>query len=88
MLRLFDDAHDLVHAVGDAVGDAGVVPPVHTTPLSAKLPGTGLDALFQVPPKPKFVVTPVPRAAFHAALVTVTSDPDWLTVPFHSCVTV
>jgi hypothetical protein len=59
-------------ANGDTDGDAVPTPPVQATPLSAKAAGTGLAALFQLPPKPKFVVAPLPMAEFQPPLETVT----------------
>src|SRR5262245_58796902 len=42
-------------------GVVGVTPPVHVTPLTAKLVGAGLLLLFQVPLKPNEVEAFVPR---------------------------
>jgi hypothetical protein len=52
-----------------------------------KADGSGLlDPL--VPLNPKLAVPPVPRAPFQSTLLTVTAEPDWLSVPFHSWVMV
>jgi hypothetical protein len=62
---------EVCDGLGDAVGDGdrvglgafdvggAVTPPVQVTPLSAKLDGTGLEVLFQLPLNPKLALPPV-----------------------------
>jgi hypothetical protein len=70
---------------GASPGSGGFsVPPVQAVPLSAKPDGV---AAAPVALKPKEAVPPVAIAPFQEALRTVTAGPDWVTLPFHSCVT-
>jgi hypothetical protein len=73
--------------VGLEPGAVGSTLPVHETPLSAKLAGTGFAAPVSEPPKPNEAEPPVPMAPFQPVFATVTSAPAWFTVPFHSWVT-
>ena len=78
--------------VGGAVvgGGVGVVVtlPVQVTPLTVKAVGT-LLVVVQLPLKPMPVsVAPVAMLPLYDMLVTRTAEPDWLTVPFHSWVTI
>jgi len=57
------------------------------TPLRAKVVGIGL-AVVQVPRNPKPMLPPLGMEAFQPTLLTLTCDPDWVTVPFHAWVTV
>src|SRR5688500_4192045 len=59
--------------VGLEPGAVGSTVPVHGTPLSAKVPGTGFAALVSEPPKPNEVEAPVPSVPFQVAFATVTS---------------
>src|SRR6185312_11987733 len=61
--------------------------PVQVTPLSVKEAGAGFEPVHE-PLKPNDAVPLVAIALFQAALRTVTVEPDWVTVPFHSWVTV
>src|SRR4051794_31230089 len=69
----------------DADGEDVETAPVHAVPLSAKSVGAGLDPV-QEPLNPSAVLAPLPRLPFQAALTTLTCAPDWLAVPFQSCV--
>jgi hypothetical protein len=62
--------------------------PVHTVPFRVNEAGTGLLEPLTLPLNPKLAVPPVASAAFQATLATRTSAPDWLSVPFQSCVMV
>jgi hypothetical protein len=61
---------------------------LQTVPLSEKVAGTALLVPVMEALKPKLVPPLVGMLPFQLAFVTVTSAPDWLTVPFHSWVMV
>lgn len=73
--------------MGVGLGEGWPVAPVQVTPLSAKLAGAGLLALFHEPLNPKLVLALVARLPFQLTLLAVTCAPLWVTAAFHAWVT-
>src|SRR5687767_6280286 len=71
---------------GPGGGGGGAVP-VQAVPLTAKLVGAGLLALFHEPLNPKLTLALVATPPFQPTLRAVICDPLWLTVAFHAWVT-
>jgi hypothetical protein len=89
------------YAAGGVVGVAGAgaglvrvgageaeAAPVQVVPLSVKLAGAGLVALFQDALNPNETLAPVAIVALYPASRAVTSAPACVTVAFHAWVTV
>jgi len=81
------DADTDAEAEVDGVGEPPLTLPVHVVPFRAKLDGTGLLPL-HAPLNPKLVLAPVDSEPLYDTLLTTTFAPDWVKLPFHSCVIV